>query len=172
MARWAYILTTFFALAAWAGAQGPVPAPPLSAADQLRLLKANGTLIDNLVHHGVGLSSADTVEKRAEQCRGAAKALADAAQDAASKQDTERVAELTSLFRDVFRDALLPTLQEGERTVTPESPAGRKLREVRDASAGDVTALKAAIPATGKVAENARVKKTLKELDTLAEKLK
>ena len=166
MARWAYILTTFFALAAWAGAQGPVPAPTLTPADQLRLLKANGTLIDNLVDHGVALSGKDRIEERAEQCRNAGKALANAIHDAAGKQDAERVAELTNLFSNVVRDGLLPTLEDGKRTVTPESPAGKKLREVRGTATDDVTALKATIPAT------AKTKDSLKQLDELAEKLK
>lgn len=171
MARWAYILAAFGALAAWAGAQGPAQAPP-GPADQLRLLRANGTLIDHLVDHGVELSRANTAEQRAEQCRRAAKALATAVQDAAAKQEAERVAELTGLFRDVVRDALLPALEHGQRVVTPNSPGERQLRETRAASARDVTELRAAIPAAGKVAEHARVKEALKQIDELNEKLR
>ncbi len=171
MTRWVYILTAFFALAAWVGAQGPVPAPALSPADQLRLLKTNTTLIDNLVDHGVALSSADTVDKRAERCRNASKALANAIQDAADKQEAERVAVLTDLFREVVRDGLLPTLKDGKQTVPPESPAAKKLREVRDASAQDIAELKAALPKTGKVAESPRIKDAFKQLDEVAEVL-
>ena len=59
MVRWAHMLSAFVALAARAGAQNPVPAqPPLSAEDKLRLLKANGALIDNLVRDGVVSHSA------------------------------------------------------------------------------------------------------------------
>lgn len=172
MARWASIVAVLAALAAWAGAQGPPPAAPLTAADRLRLLKANGTLIDNLVDHGVELSRAGAVEERADQCRRAARALASAIQDAAARQEAERVAELTGLFREVVRDALLPTLDHGKQTVTPDSPAGRRLREVRSASARDVSDLRAALPATGKVADNARVKEAVKELDSFGERLK
>ena len=64
MARWAYLLTAFVALAAWAGAQGPVPPAPLSAEDKLRLHRANSTLIDNLVNDGVAMSGVgDPVER-------------------------------------------------------------------------------------------------------------
>lgn len=172
MARWAYIITAFVALSAWAGAQGPAHAPGLTAADRLRLLRSNGTLIDNLVDHGVELARSDTVEKRAEQCRRAAKALATAIQDAATKQEAERVIELTGLFREVVRDALLPTLDDGRRTVTPESPAAKRLREVREDSARDMSELRAAFPSTGKVAESAGVREVLKQLDELGERLK
>ena len=173
MARWAYLLTTFFALAAWTGAQDKAPAPPLSTADQLRLLRANSTLITNLVDSGVALSSsANGPRQRAEQCRGAAKALASAIQDAAGKQEAERVAELADLFLKVVGEALLPALDDAKRTVPPESPDAKHIRAIRAGSADDVRELKAAIPATGKVAENGRVKDALKQLDEVAEKLK
>lgn len=172
MARWAFLAAVFASLAAWAGAQGPAPAPTLTAADQLRLLRANGTLIDNLVDHGVKLSRADTVEDRAEQCRRAAKALATAIQDAAARQEPERVVELTALLREVVSGALVPTLDDGKRLVTPGSPGEKQLRETRAAAAGDVSELKAAIPTTGKVGDSARVKDALKQLDELSEKLK
>ncbi|MBP3957987.1 hypothetical protein J8F10_22255 [Gemmata sp. G18] len=171
MARWVYIPTAFFALAAWVGAQGPPPAPVLTAADQLRLLKTNATLIDNLVDHGVALSAADSVDKRAEQCRNASKALANAIHDAADKQEAERVAVLTDLFREVMRDGLLPTLKDGKRTVPPGSPAAMKLRDVREASVQDIAELKTALPVTGKVAESSRVKDAFKQLDEVAEVL-
>jgi hypothetical protein len=172
MARWAYTIAALAALAAWAGAQGPRPPAPLDAADRLRLLKANSTLIDNLVDHGVELSRADAVEARAEQCRRAAKALASAIQDAAARHEAERVAELSGLFREVVRDALLPTLEHGRQTVPAESPAGRQLQAVRDGSARDLSELRAALPATGKVGDSARVKDAVRELDQLGEKLK
>jgi hypothetical protein len=82
MARWLYLLTAFAALAAWAGAQNP--APPLSAEDKLRLLKANSALIDNLVRDGISLSAADTPERRAEECRKSSLALAHEIQKAAA----------------------------------------------------------------------------------------
>ncbi len=170
MARWAYILTTFFTLAAWAGAQGPVPASTLTPADQLRLLKANGTLIDNLVDHGVKLSNANDPVARVEHCRSAAKALANAAHDAAGKQDAERVAELTGLFRQVVQDALLPTLDDAKRIVPPQSPGAERIKQIRRDATNDVIDLKTAIPATGTMAENARVKAELKELDALLAK--
>jgi hypothetical protein len=169
MSRWAYLLVAFVALAAWAGAQGPAPEPQLSPADQVRLLKANGTLIGNLVDHGVQLAGADRIENRAEECHKAALALANAIRDAAARQDAERVAELTTLFRDVVRDGLLPTLKQGKETVSPQSPAAEKLRKVSEAATKDVTDLKAAIPTTGKVGENARVRDALKGLDELKE---
>jgi hypothetical protein len=170
MARWLYLLTAFAALAAWAGAQNP--APPLSAEDKLRLLKANSALIDNLVRDGVALSVADTPERRAEECRKSSLALAHEIQRAAAAEDAERVAELTVLFRNLVRDGLVPVINDGLSVVPPQSPAFKKLREVRGYAAADVTDLKAKIPASAKLSDNARVKESLKQLDEVAELLK
>lgn len=170
MARWFYLLITFAALSAWAGAQNP--APQLSAEDKLRLLKANSTLLDQLVRGGVALSSSDTPDKKAEDCRSAALALANAIHDAAAAGDTERVAELTPLFRDLVRDGLVPTITAGLDVVTPQSPAAKKLREVRGYTVEDVAKVKARLSADAKLADNARVKESLQELDQLTKELK
>jgi len=160
MARWLYLLTAFAVLAAWAGAQSP--APSLSAEDKLRLLKANGTLIDNLIRDGVALSAADRPEDRAARCRSAALALANAIQQAAAAEDAERVAELTSLYCDLIRDGLVPTITDGLQVIPPESPSAKKLREVRGLAVGDVAKVKAVVPAG----------ESAKQLDKVAEMLK
>lgn len=170
MARWFYLLLAFAALSAWAGAQNP--APPLSAEDKLRLLRANSTLLEHLVRGGVALASPDTPEKKAEDCRGAALALANAIHDAAAADDAERVAELTPLFRDLVRDGLVPTINDGLKVVTPESPAAKKLRAVRGYAVEDVAKVKARLSAGSKLTDNARVRESLKELDQLANELK
>jgi hypothetical protein len=161
MARRVYLLVAFAALSGWAGAQNP--APPLSAEDRVRLLKANGTLLDNLVRDGVALSSADTPEDRAARCRGSALALANAIQQAAAADDADRVAELTALYCDLVRDGLVPMLAESQRLVPPESPSGKKLREVRGHATADVSRVRAA---------NEKVKGPLARLDAISDELK
>ena len=172
MVRWAYILTAFVALAAWAGAQGPAAPAPLSAEDKLRLLKANNALIDDLVRDGVAMSSSETPVKRVEHCRSVSRSLVNAILRAAESEDAERVAELTGLFRTVVSEGLVPTLEAAKRGVPPQSPADLQLREVRSKSVEDVNELKAKIPTAGKVGNNQRVKEALKGLDELADALK
>jgi hypothetical protein len=171
MARWFYLLTVFVALAAWAGAQNPAPPAQLSAEDRLRLLRANSTLIENLVNDGVAMSNVGDPVDRAERCRSAARSLVNAIQDAARAEDAERVAELATLFRTVVAEGLIPTLKDAKQNVAPKSPGEKKLRDVRDNSARDVTDLKAAT-ATGKLADNPRVKEALKGVEELSEQLK
>jgi hypothetical protein len=170
MARWVYMLTAFAGLAAWAGAQHP--APPLSAEDRLRLLKTNATLIDNLVREGVELSKAGLPEDRAARCRGASLALANEIREAARAENAERVVELTGLFHNLVRDGLVPTINDGLKSVPPQSPSAVKLREVRGLAVSDVTNVKSAIPSTGKLGDNQQVREALKNLDELAEALK
>ncbi len=170
MARWMFLLTAFVALAAWAGAQGPVAPAPLSAEDKLRLLRANHALIEDLVRDGVEMSkAAGKPVDRAAHCRLASRSLVNAIQEAARSEDAERVAELTGLYRTIVRDGLVPTLEEAKRGVTPNSPAAEALRLVRDNSVKDVADLKTALPPVG---NNQRVKDALKQLDELAEALK
>jgi|GEM_PF-3279458 len=172
MARWAYLLIVFTLLAAWVSAQNPVPAQPqLSAEDKLRLLKANSTLIENLVNDGVAISSADTAVNRVEHCRNASRSLVNAIQQAATAEDAERVAVLTDLFRDFVREGLLPTLDDAKRDVPAESPDGKRLRDLRLKAAGDLNDLKKA-SSTGKLSDSQRVKDAIKQLDEVSEALK
>jgi hypothetical protein len=170
MARWLYLLVTFAVLAAWAGAQNP--APPLSAEDKLRLLKSNSALIDNLVNEGVALSNADAPVRRVEACRNASRSLVNAIQHAADADDAERVAELTGLFREFVREGLAPTMTDAKRDVPPESPDGKRLAELRDTAARDLTDLKAALGKSEKLNQHPRVKEAAKGLEELTEQFK
>lgn len=170
MTRWTATLLIFAALSAWAGAQGP--APGLTAADQIRLLKANRTLIGHLVDHGLDLADADTPLQKARECRKTAQSLANELQLAADAQDADRVVELTGHFFIVMRDALVPNLDEAKRTIHPDSPDAAELKKLREKAAADLDAVRAAIPTTGKVGDNAKVKDARSQLDGFTDRLK
>ena len=110
---------------------------------------------------GEAYAAADRPEDRAARCRSAALALANAIQQAAAAGDAERVVELTSLFCDLVRDGLVPTITDGLQVIPPESPSAKKLREVRGLAVGDVTKVKAVVPAG----------ESAKQLDKVAEML-
>jgi hypothetical protein len=171
MARGAFMLFAFAALAAWAGAQSPAP-PALSPEDKLRLLRANGALLDDLVRDAVAASATNDPVQRAVRCRDAALSLAGAVGEAARADDAERAVELTDLFREVVRDGLVPTIREAQLGVTPESPGGLKLRELRALATNDVRGIKTALPAGSAAGDNPRVRDALKQLDELTEALK
>lgn len=171
MTRWPHTLLAFVLLSAWAGAQNGAP-PALTAEDKVRLFRENSALIESLVNDGVALSAAETPVKRAEHSRSAARALVNAIAQAATAEDAERVVELAGLFRTVARDGVVPALDDAKRVVSPESPDGKKLRELREQAARDVSDVRAVVPATGKLGSSARVKDALKALDEIADALK
>lgn len=168
MFRALLLLTCFATLAAWAGAQGPVP--PLSAADKAKLFKANRTLVENLVNHGLDLSSAADPVKRAEECRKTAITLGNYVERAATDdKNPDRVVELTGLMCEVVRDGLAPLLDDAERTIPPESPQGKRVKELQSLAAADIDAVRNAVPA-GKVGDNPKVKAALAALTDLKAK--
>lgn len=172
MFRAGYTLAVFLALAAWAGAQGPAPAPRLTAADQLRLLRANRVLLTDLVTNGVELGNADRLPDRADACRRSARFLGVALQNAAGADDPDRVAELGGHLEAVVRDGLVPILDEGKATIPPESQDAARLKVVRETAARDLNDFWLAIPEAGKVGDSGKVRDIRGRLDGLREKLK
>jgi hypothetical protein len=170
MARWAYLLMTFAALAGWAGAQNPAQ-PALSPEDKLRLLRTNSALIDDLVRDGLKLAVANDPVARADGARNASRSLVNAIEQAARSEDAERVAELTGLFREVVRDGLVPTMREAQETVPPQSKGGQRLRELRGLADKDLEGLTTKL-AGGNLRANPRVQEELKQLKQLTEALK
>ena len=65
----------------------------------------------------------------------------------------------------------MPTLQDATRDVPPESPDGKRLRELRLKAADDLRDLKKAASA-GKLGKSQRVRDELKQLDDVTEALK
>lgn len=166
MRRLLVTLVAFTALAAWAGGQGTPP--PLPAADRVRLLKADLTLIDSLVDHGVGLANADNPLARADGSRKAALSLATAlARVANDDQDPDRVAELADLLGEVVRDGLAPNLDEATRTFPAGTPQAEDLARLRAGAAADLDAIRAAVPSTGKVGDSPKVRAALDRLAKL-----
>jgi hypothetical protein len=161
-------LTLFLGLAAWAGAQGP---PTRSAADQLQLLRANRGLIDGLIDDSVKLAGANTALDRAAVCQGTAHRLAGAVEQAATAGNPDRVAEFGSHLERVVRNGLVPRLEEA-KTVPPESPDAKRLKEIRENAIGDLGALRDALPTSGRVGDSEKVQKLRQQLDALQDALK
>lgn len=161
----------FLALSAWAGAQGS-PRPSLSAADQIRLHRANRVLLADLVDRGVELGNASHPVDRAEACRKTARVLGVALQKAAEADDADRVAELGNHLELVVRDGLVPILDEAKRNIHPMSPDAARLKAVLENASGDLEWAWSAIPTTGKSGDSARVRDISSKLGGLREKLK
>jgi hypothetical protein len=154
-----------------AGAGTPTAAAAtssLTAEDKVRLFEANSSLIDSLVRKGIEMASAGKQVERVEMCRMVSLALVNAIRPAAETQNTERVAELTSLLHSFVRQGFVPMLEEAKSNVTPESQEGKELRKLQGFAADDLARLKADIGKGEKIRENQQVKDAVKQLDELA----
>jgi hypothetical protein len=171
MPRLVITAAIFLALSAWAGAQGPA-APALTANDRLQLLRKDQVLIANLVDCGVGLGGEDHPVRRAELCQQTVHAMRNAFQTAAEDQDADRVAEFGAHLERLVRDGLVPILDEGKRTIPPNSQDAARLKVIQTDAALDLKGARDAVPPTGKVGENPVVREVCGKLDGLREKLK
>lgn len=169
MCRAGFTLLVALVLSAWAGAQGPAP---LTAADQLRLLRANRILLTDLVTSGVELGAADGPVDRADKCRKTARVLSVALERAAEAGDADRVAELGDHLDRVVRDALVPVLDDARQTIPEGSPDAKRLKLVRESAVGDLDWARGAIPDGGAVGGSAKVRDLAGRLDGLRAKLK
>jgi hypothetical protein len=168
MVRAGFTCCAFLLLAAWAGAQGP----PLTVDVQLRLLRENRTLLNDLVSQGVELSASDDLVTRTEQCEATVRTLGAAIRLAAAAQNADRVAELGDHLNAVVTEALIPNLEEGRQMINPNSPEAAKLEAVRAKAAGNLGDLRDALPTSGKFGESDKVKDLRGKLDALKERMK
>jgi len=157
------------ALAAWAGAQAP-PRAALSAAEQLRLHRANRLLLADLVDRGIDLGQASHPVDRAEACRKTARVLGVALLQAADANDADRVAELGGHLEMVIRDGLVPMLDRAKRDIHPQSPDAVRLKAVQDSAVSDLDGATSALPA--KLAEQPNIREVLGKLGGLRDKIK
>jgi hypothetical protein len=154
--RTALTLTLFAGLSVWASGQDRAP----DFHQQLKQLEANRLLLDQLIDHGLNLSSAEKGGNslaRAEECRVAAATLA-AALKAAPGNDPERVAELCDHIAAVVRDGLVPNLSQASKdNIPPGSQEYKRLTEVSSGSSEDVAALVAAFPTGDRLDKSSKV---------------
>jgi hypothetical protein len=149
--RTALTLSLFAGLSLWASAQDRTP--PMD--QRLKQFEANRVLLDQLINHGLNLSSAEKGGNslaRAEECRLAAATLA-AALTAASANDSdpERVAELCDHIAAVVRDGLVPNLTQAKKDIPPGSPDHKRFTELSSESSAYVATLVATFPAGGRL---------------------
>ncbi len=168
MLRWSVTFFACLALAAWAGAQGP----PLSVDVQLRLLRENRTLLNDLVNQGVALSAADDLVGRTEKCEETVRTLGAAIRRAAEAQNADRIAELGDHLNGVVNEALIPNLEEGSRSIDPSSPEAARLNAIRTRAAGNLGDLRDSLPATGTLGDTEQVKTLRSTLAGLEERIK
>jgi hypothetical protein len=168
MVRGGSTVLILLALSAWAGGQGP-SRPALSAADQLRLHRANKTLLTDLVNNGIRLGTTEGTVDRVIACQATARALGVSLSRAADDNDSDRVIELGSHLELVVRDGLVPLFDEAKIHITKESPEYARLVKAQEGAASNLDDVRGAI---GKLGDNPPVRDISSKLNGLKEKLK
>ncbi len=145
-------------LTLWAGAQTS-PAPVL-AADRLRLLHANRSLLEDLLDRGVKLGDAAGPLDRADQCRLALGTLTDAMNRATEEPavDADRVAELTDHLTELVQSGLTPTLAVARARTEAGSPGKAQLAKIAAAATTDLTAVQNQFLLDPRLARSAKLK--------------
>ena len=160
MKRTLLTLTAFVALAAWASAQAPTSGP--SVAEELKHLKANRTLLEDLVNHSVRVAEAETPLDRADRCREATGSLKRALQDAGD--DPDRVVELIENLAAMIKNGLVPTLARARQEIPRGSHDYERMKKLHVDVRQDLTLVQEAIPTTGKTAKSAPVNDARQQL--------
>lgn len=169
MTRTALALTLFAGLSLWASAQDRNP----EFHQRLKQLEANRLLLDQLIEHGLNLSSAEKGGNslaRAEECRIAAATLA-AALKAAPSDDPERVAELCDHIAAVVHDGLVPNLTQAGKDIPPGSRDYERLKGLSSQSSEYVASLVAAIPTGGRLSTSPKVADARTRLEDAGRKI-
>ena len=154
-------------VAGWAGAQAaPTPAP-----EQLRLLRANSDLLEQLLGRAVAVSDAPDRIGRADECRKAVATLGSALERAADERDPDaaRVAELTDRVADLLETGLAPVLEQSREQVRGGSPGAERLAEVETDLAKNLADCRAAIAPVGRVGGNPQVREARAHLERARE---
>ncbi len=155
-------------LAAWVSAQ-PGFAP--TAADSLRMLKANRGLYDELTSSALALSSRNTSLDRADECRKVADRLAREAREAVDRKDADRLAEVSDHLHAVTADGLAPNLTDARRDIAPRSPDFQRLQEVHQEAFDSLTRTVNAVPTDGALGTSKRAQAAREKLAAAAARI-
>ncbi len=156
-------------LAAWADAQQA--GSTLTAAERLKQLQSNRTLVGQLVQHGVTLANANEPLKRAEECRRAMGDLSIALNGAIDAQDPNRVAELGDHLTAIVDRGLIPNLKDALPDATPGSPTYEQFQTLHKSSSDEMQRLQNSVPQLDALGRSSQVKAMLANWSKTREEL-
>lgn len=162
------VVAALAALAAWVSAQ---PGYTPTAADSLRMLKANRGLFEDLTRSALALSERNTSLDRADECRKVADRLAREAREAADRKDADRLAEVSDHLFAVTSDGLAPNLAEAHRDIAPRSADSKRLQEVHQQAFDSLTRTANAVPTDGELGTSKRAQAAREKLTAAAARI-
>lgn len=160
------VLLAFAALSAWVAAQGP--GTGLTAADSLRMLRANRVLLDDLTGHGLALGGSNTPLDRAAECQKLTDRLGREVSEAVRANDADRLAEVSDHLNAVATDGLAPNLKDADGSIPPQSVERERLKELHQRAFDSLTRTADAVPTTGELGTSPRAKSARQALAAAA----
>lgn len=162
------VLFACAALAAWVSAQ---PASGPTAADSLRMLRANRDLYADLTQSALEMSNRNTSLDRADGCRRVAERLAREVREAVDDKEADRLAEVSDHLYAVVADGLAPNLADARDGISPRSPDYPRLQEVHRQAFDDLTRTANAVPTAGEFGTHKRALAAREKLNAAAARL-
>ncbi len=162
------VFAALAALAAWVSAQ---PGYTPTAADSLKMLKANRGLYEELTKSALALADRNTSLDRADECRKVADRLAREAREAVDHKDADRLAEVSDHLHAVTADGLAPNLAEARQEIKPKSADFKRLQEVHQEAFDSLTRTVNAVPTDGELGTSKRVQVARERLSAAAARI-
>lgn len=159
MTRFILSLSIVVLLVAWADAQ---QTGGLLAADRVRLLEANRTLVEKMISHTVEISDENDALKRATTCHKAMKVLAIELNAAIRGQDANRISELGDHLADLASNGLAPCFIAGKE-YAPDSDPAREMKKLHETTVKEITQLESSVTRTGPLGQSRQVRQTLEK---------
>ncbi len=162
------VLAALAALAAWVSAQ---PGSGPTAADSLRMLRANRGLYEDLTASALELSRQNTSLDRADECRKVADRLAREVREAVDRNDADRLAEVSDHLLSVATDGLAPNLSDARRDIRPPSEDYERLQTVHRQAFNNLTRTADAVPTDGELGGSKRAQAAREKLTSAAARI-
>lgn len=159
------VIAAFAALSAWVSAQ---PGSGPTAAESLKMLRANRGLYEDLTKHALALGRSNTSLDRADECLKVTERLAREVREAVDRKDTDRLAELSDHLNTVATDGLAPNLSAARNDINPQSLDYTRLQDVHQHAFDNLSRTATAVPTDGELGTSKRAKDAREKLAAAA----
>jgi hypothetical protein len=163
-----FVFAALAALAAWVSAQ---PGSGPTAADSLRMLRANRGLYEDLTASALALSKQNTSLDRADECRKVADRLAREVREAVDRKDDDRLAEVSDHLLSVTSDGLAPNLSDARRDIRPPSEDYQRLQALHREAFDNLTRTANSVPTDGELGASKRAQTAREKLTSAAARI-
>ena len=143
----------------------------LSADEQLKLLKMNRELLEDLLEQGTRVSEANTPLDRAAECQRSTDRLAREFRTAIERGDGDRACEIGDHVEKIVAEGFVPNLEAARRDSNPGSPDYERVKAMHRQATQSLDALHGTLPTDGQLTKSKRFQQLREKLADLPTKL-